>query len=110
MELLVRIVDKKGVAAVDASKRGDVIAAVPDGWQWSAAELANNDWRIIRCNVPQTFADAVISGVMASRRRDWSIDLDRLPAPGLYKGPRTRGVIDVDADHLLRTTQKKIVA
>ena len=112
VDIVVRVVDKKGPAAVEASKRGDVIAIMLSGHQWSPAELGFDEWRILRTRVPQSFLEAVLSAVMARknlRRRDWSIDLDRLPNPEWYRGPRTRPIIDVDADHILRTTYKKIL-
>ena len=46
MELLVRIVDKD-VTQPACTRRGDVIAAQPDGWPWGCEELANPDWRIV---------------------------------------------------------------
>ena len=113
VDLLVRVVDKKGVAAIDASQRGDIIAGKPAGIEWSNNELGFDDWRIIRSRVPQTFVETVMMPVMnrkAWQRRAWCVDLDRLPNPGLYRGPRTRQIIDVDSDHLLRTTYKKVAA
>ncbi len=112
VQILVRVVDKKGDAAVDASKRGDVIAVMPGAHVWSQNELGNDDWRIIVTTVPDTFIASIMSVMMTDklkRRREWSVDLDRLPNPELYRGPRTRPVIAVDSDHLLRTTQRKVV-
>src|SRR6185312_2698393 len=51
-ELLVRGVDKTNhdCPYLDAQclKRGDVVVAVEDGWQWGRAEIENLDWRIVR--------------------------------------------------------------
>ncbi len=60
MELLIRATDK--AEAENASKRGDVIAACPDGWEWSAAERGNPDWIIIQANITQIEADALLEG------------------------------------------------
>ena len=57
-ELLVRVVDKinsNPYLNVQLTKRGDVIAICPDGWNWGTEELAHEDWRIICLpNVPES--------------------------------------------------------
>lgn len=58
MELLIRIIDKS--AAEDASQRGDVICACPDGWAWSDAERNNPDWIIIKADVTEIECDALL--------------------------------------------------
>ena len=50
-EMLVRVVDKVNEDLyLDAQclKRGDVVVICPDGWNWSAAERKNPDWRIVQ--------------------------------------------------------------
>lgn len=51
-ELLIRVVDKPAhpdpYVDIQQSKRGDVIAVVPDGWAWSERERTNPEWRIVR--------------------------------------------------------------
>lgn len=51
-ELLVRVRDKPltGNPVVDSqrTRRGDVIAATPNGWGWSHAERANPEWIILQ--------------------------------------------------------------
>lgn len=51
MELLIRLIDKS--EAENASQRGDVIAAMPEGWEWSAAERNNHDWIIITADITE---------------------------------------------------------
>lgn len=62
MELLIRVVGKHPIIsplAEAASQRGDVIAAVADGWAWSDAERSNPDWIIISANITEIEADAL---------------------------------------------------
>lgn len=95
-ELLVRARDKPltGDPAVDCQRyrRGDVIAAVPDGWAWSPEELDHPRWFVLR--VPgmsleegRALASAEPSGQprvgsRPPRRRFWkrlfTLDLDAL--------------------------------
>lgn len=58
MELLIRIIDKS--TAEDASQRGDVICACPDGWAWSDAERSNPDWIIIKADITEIECDALL--------------------------------------------------
>lgn len=89
MEVLIRVVDK-GVAE-DCSKAGDVISICPDGWAWSAAELENPDWRIVRVNILPVQAEAFLAKSQiqtVKRRREWKIDFSLLPNPALFSGQR----------------------
>ena len=49
-ELLIRIVDKVNLDSKESNahcmKRGMVVTIQPDGWPWSAKELANPEWEI----------------------------------------------------------------
>jgi hypothetical protein len=51
-ELLIRLIDKplSGDSTVDCgrTRRGDVVSACPDGWEWSAAERSNPAWIIVK--------------------------------------------------------------
>jgi hypothetical protein len=38
---------------------GDVIAAMPDGWPWSALERSNPNWSLISSPITQSEADAL---------------------------------------------------
>ncbi|MBZ2208480.1 hypothetical protein [Massilia soli] len=52
-ELLIRTIDKLPLvvpAYVRASQRGDIIAIVPDGWEWSERERSNPEWLIIKAD------------------------------------------------------------
>jgi len=63
MELLIRVKDTTNpdpVLDLECSKRGDVIAAKPDGWAWGARELDNPDWRIIRVPITPEEARALV--------------------------------------------------
>ena len=67
MELLIRVVDK--VNPDDANlnkqltKRGDVIAIMPDGHNWGTKELSNPDWRIVRMpSLTRLEAESLLEG------------------------------------------------
>ncbi len=63
MELLIRIIDKHPAVSVEyerASQRGDVICAMPDGWEWSQAERSNPDWIIVSAAITETECDALL--------------------------------------------------
>ena len=108
MEILIRVVDKG--PDEDHSKAGDVIAVCPDGWQWSAAELANPDWRIIRVPILQAQADAFLSRAnnpLVKRRREWTIDLSRLPNPARFTGTRSQGIITMTRAQVVAAAVKK---
>lgn len=63
MELLIRTIDKHVVVNTlheTSSQRGDVIAACPDGWVWSAAEEENPDWIIIGADITEVEALALL--------------------------------------------------
>lgn len=63
MELLIRIVDKQPAVSTMsevASQRGDVICACQDGWGWSYAERSNPDWIIVKADITEIEADALL--------------------------------------------------
>lgn len=63
MELLIRLVDKQPVGHElweKASQRGDVIAAMPDGWAWSDAERNNPEWLIVTADITDVEAGALL--------------------------------------------------
>ena len=108
MEALIRIIDKG--PDEDCSKAGDVICICPDGWQWSPAELANPDWRIVRVNILQTQADAFLSRAnnpLVKRRRVWTINFSKLPNPSLFSGDRTQGIIQLTRAQVVAAAVKK---
>lgn len=92
-EFLVRVVDKPThpdpYVDIKRSKRGDVIAACPDGWVWSQQEQTNPDWRIIK--VPG-LADSIAQQLLSNesgderlnkmlRRRKYKLDVDYASLP-----------------------------
>lgn len=108
MEVLIRVVDKG--PNEDHSKAGDVISVCPDGWQWSSAELTNPDWRIIRVPILQTQADAFLARAndpLVKRRREWTIDLNRLPNPSRFTGVRSQGIIALTRAQVVTAASKK---
>ncbi len=63
MELLIRITDKHPAVSIHyerASQRGDVICAMPDGWEWSPAERSNADWIIVSAAITQAECEALL--------------------------------------------------
>lgn len=108
MEVLIRVVDKG--EAEDASKAGDVLAVCPDGWAWSQAERTADEWRIVRASLLASEVDALLScspDPAVLRRREYAVDVARLPDPELYVGARTRGIIDVVRETMLAAMVKK---
>lgn len=112
MEFLIRIVDK-GVQ-IDASKAGDVIAAMPDGWAWSQAELTNPEWRIVSVlGVLQSTVDALLSQTQVEsaqkRRREYGVDFSQLPDPTLfqYTGLRPQEIISLTKQQVTKAAYKK---
>ena len=101
MEVLVRVVDRSG--RVDDSKRGDVIAIEPDGWNWSAQELTEEYWRIFRCPITQAQADTFLQSATPAElvahpnwiRRRYTLNLDNLPpaTAALFSPPRTQAIV-----------------
>ena len=55
-ELLVRVVDK-GTERL----AGHVIAAMPSPHQWGRMELANPDWRIVKADIIEIEAEALLA-------------------------------------------------
>jgi|JI10StandDraft_1071094.scaffolds.fasta_scaffold410005_2 hypothetical protein len=84
MELLIRTVDKQPAVSMlseTSSQRGDVICALPDGWEWSAAERSNPDWIIVTAQITEVEADALLEESRANEphyRRRLGIHLEGL--------------------------------
>jgi hypothetical protein len=86
MELLIRIRDKNHPTDANLNrqltKRGDVIAIQPDGWNWGVRELTNPDWRIISVpNLTRRQEEQLLEGDSYSlddfpRKRKRQFDLD----------------------------------
>lgn len=92
-ELLVRVIDKVNKESVyldcGCTKRGDVIAACPDGWAWGSAEVSDPQYQIVK--VPDlsleeaaalTAQDVGFGKIQASRtllKRTFHLDLEGLP-------------------------------
>jgi hypothetical protein len=108
MELLVRVVDKVNPSDPaknrQLTKRGDVIAAFPDGHQWGTQERANPDWRIIRVSgMTQVEAESFLSpehppdlvNRYVLRKRSKKIDLDVLGIAMAQVGIRNDAAIGV---------------
>lgn len=98
MELLVRLVDK--TAAEDASKRGDVVSACPDGWPWSAEERTNPDWLIINVGIIDSERGALLTQAQIFpqgrfRRREWFIDFTQLALPSRFDWPRKQESVTI---------------
>ena len=110
MEVLLRVVDK-GVA-IECSKAGDVIAICPDGWPWSQEELTRDEWRIVRCPLTQTMADAILSTFQNQAtgkfvRRQNTLNLTLLPNPSQYVGVRTVPIITITRQQALAAVVQK---
>lgn len=84
MELLIRVVHKQPVDSElhDVSSQcGDVIACVPDGWEWSPAERENPDWIIVHCGLVDVEAGALLESGRVDEtqwRRRIGINVDEL--------------------------------
>lgn len=113
-ELLIRVRDKEShpdpYVDVQRSKRGDVIVACPDGWNWSHEERTNPDWRIVRIpGLPQDEVDALVAPESGDRRlnpmlrrRAHSFDLDSADLPKAVRDAvaddkRSKAVVTVSA-------------
>jgi hypothetical protein len=59
MELLVSVVDKG--PGHEHIKAGHVIDVRPDGAVWTPREIGHHDWRIIRCDIPEEEAFALMT-------------------------------------------------
>lgn len=84
MELLIRTVDKHPVVSMmseTSSQRGDVIAAMPDGWQWSDAERENPEWIIIYVDLVEVEVGALMEAARPGEpkyRRRLGVNIDGL--------------------------------
>lgn len=87
MELLIRVANKHPENSdmfEKSSQRGDVIAAMPDGWQWSVSERENPDWIIVSADITQAEVDALLEPGRAGEpqyRRRVGVDVD-----GIHSG------------------------
>lgn len=68
-------------------KRGDAITIHPDGWAWSARELTNPDWRILRLtritdpeDIAALLRPELGPDFSVRRRRSAFLDPAKLPA------------------------------
>lgn len=81
MELLVRVADKVNddfYLNCKCSKRGDVIAAQPDGWRWGRDELTLPFWRIfVAPDMPEGDALALTSPELETDPKNPSRTLQR---------------------------------
>lgn len=86
MELLIRIVDKHPAVSMlreTSSQRGDVICAMPDGWQWSSAERNSSDWILITADITEAEAEALLEEARPNEpkyRRRLGVNTDGLKA------------------------------
>lgn len=100
-ELAVMVVDLTNEDSpyldVGRPKRGDVLEVVPDGWPWSAAELAARTWRILvvpdlplheakALRVPEP-GDSILNGML--RYRAFYLDMQIEPGPPMYVDAET---------------------
>jgi hypothetical protein len=100
MELLIQIVDHG--PNLDNIKSGEVITIQPDGWGWTANELNNPNWRIVRAPILPTHAatlmrhhtspDVTVRG-QKYRRKAYLLDLALLPALNQGITPVNAGLI-----------------
>lgn len=97
-ELLVRVQDKINedfYKNCKCSKRGDVIVAMPDGWNWGKDELTLPFYRIFKVpGLPLTEARALCSPELdvdpkhpslTLQRRAFRLDIDNLIIPAQLK-------------------------
>jgi hypothetical protein len=97
-EVLVRVRNKVQADPYLSCKlheRGDVIVVCADGWAWSAAELTNPDWRIIKLpNVTVSQVDGFLGPEFDTdpahpsrmlRRRAFMLDIDFSDLPLAFK-------------------------
>lgn len=102
-ELLVRVVDKINpdpYLNVGLTKRGDVIAVCPNGWNWGTAELSNPEWRIICLpNVTETEVASLLQPEVNTdplnpskmlQRRAFKLDLDHPTLASEVSGKRNK--------------------
>lgn len=94
MQLLVRVVDKTSNDSsknYELTKRGDVIAAKPDGADWGMLELTNPEWRIISVpDMSEAQANALLvpetpplnNPRQICRKRAFKVDVDSLMTKG----------------------------
>ncbi len=90
-EVLVSLIDKTNpydpAACAMCHKRGDAIAVMPDGHEWSERERANEYWRILRLPlVSESAASALLAPGRATpgsgklpTRHAFYLDLGSLP-------------------------------
>lgn len=126
-ELLVRVVDKSNPTnpALDAklTKRGDVIAVLPDGWGWSDIERTAPHWRIFKWpSVSESEASALLSPELPIseadtnnpllQRRGFNLNLDAAIIPAGLKAyiadnSRVQAFFNVPAGVTLASLKQK---
>lgn len=95
MELLIRVQDrafKSRAQFVDQIHRGEVVAIMQDGHQWSARERESPAWRIIRLDLTQVEADALLQSefdIADTKTHLWTrqrgFDFDHIDMPTRLK-------------------------
>lgn len=97
-EMLVRVVDKVNPddPRKDArlTKRGDVIVVQPDGWAWTATELAGDPWIVVKVpGVPESDLSAYLmeepedlARPKLLQRRAFKFDIDAHDGKPLNRG------------------------
>ena len=118
MELYVRIFDKPfpeghdPVKAAKLGKRGDVIAAFPNGHEWGRAELASPEHIVIRTAITQAEAEALLAIEPGDRttnrmlrKRAFRLDCDALELD--YTGQRTAVRVSKSAPAVRAAKQQK---
>jgi len=91
MELLIALSARSN--AIDDLQAGEVITIQPDGWPWSAIELAHPGAQIISAPILQSHAQTLTRGVKYPRKA-YLLDLSKLPNPEHFKpGQRTQSKV-----------------
>lgn len=111
-DLVIRTVSKGDTPL--HSHRGDVIEVMPAGHPWTFEECTNDFWRIVRVDLLET-AVAILKahtldvGVHPSRhkRREWHLDLDRMPQPERFTGKRVDEVIELTRNEFMHAVVRK---
>lgn len=90
-------------------RAGDVIAVCPDGWNWTARELTNDDWRILKLtNITVAKASEfvqVLTDANGSLLQKRSKYIDRVKVPAAV-------INAIDSNHVVTSgiTAAQIVA
>lgn len=76
MEFILWVADKNpgqtpGVRGFEDYRNGQVITCKPDGWAWSKLELNHPNWRIVRADVHNTHAQAMLAHQSGDHQKEW---------------------------------------